>query len=301
MDRFTAMTVFVEVAGRGSLTAAADALDMSRAMATRYLAALEEWLGARLLHRTTRRLSLTPAGELALERCRRMLAIAEETKQALADDGVPHGQIRLTCSTSLGLSQMASAVADFVRRYPGTAVDLVLADRAMNLVEERVDIAIRIARTLEPGLIARRISVCRSVVCASPDYLARRGRPQRPEDLDTHDCLSHHYVGRSLWQFHKGGQTVGVAVHGPISANDATVLAQAVRAGAGIGLLPTYLVAPMLLGGELVALLPDYALDEMGIYGVYLSRRQMPLAVRVFLDFLAERFGEEPAWDSSLA
>lgn len=297
MDRVTAMTVFVEVAERGSLTAAAEALEMSRAMVTRYLSALEDWLGARVLHRTTRRISLTPAGELALERCRRMLEIGAEMVHGLGDDGVPHGQIRVTCSTSLGLSQMAAAVAEFVRRYPGVAIDVVLADRAMNLVEERVDIAIRIARSLEPGLIARRISVCRSVICASPDYLSRRGTPLRPEDLASHDCLSHHYVGRSLWQLHQGEQTTSVAVRGPISANDATLLAQTVRAGAGIGLLPTYLVAPMLRSGELIALFPEYALDEMGIYGVYLSRKQMPQAVRVFLDFLAQRFGEEPEWD----
>lgn len=301
MDRITAMTVFVEVAERGSLTAAADALDMSRAMATRYLAALEDWLGARVLHRTTRRLSLTPAGEVALERCRRMLAVGDELKTALTDaEGVPHGQLRLTCSTSLGLSHLAGAVADFVRRYPGAAIDVVLADRAVNLVEERIDVAIRISRSLEPGLIARRITVCRSLLCAAPAYLAARGRPQTPADLATHNCLTHHYVGKSLWSLHRDGQVSAVAVEGSISANDATLIAQAVRAGAGIGLLPTYLVAPMLLSGELTRVLPDYAPDEMGVFGVYLSRRQMPLIVRTFLDFLVERFGEEPEWDRAL-
>jgi len=195
---------------------------------------------------------------------------------------------------------MAEAIVDFVQRYRGVSVDVVLADRAMNLVEERIDVALRIAHVLEPGLIARRISVCRSAICASPDYLSRRGTPQRPEDLTTHACLSHHYVGRSTWSLHQRGQTVSVPVQGPISANDATLLAQMVRAGAGIGLLPTYLVAPMLRSGELVALLPNYTLDEMGIYGVYLSRRQMPLAVRLFLDFLAEQFGESPKWDQGL-
>ncbi len=296
----TAMTVFVEVAERGSLTSAADALDMSRAMVTRYLSALEEWLGARVLHRTTRRISLTPAGEQALEHCRRMLAIGQELQYSLDSDGMPHGQIRVTCSTSFGLSHLASAVVDFVHRYPGISIDVVLADRAMNLVEERVDVAIRIARALEPGLISRRISVCRSVICASPEYLVRRGTPREPQDLAAHACLSHHYVGRSLWQLYKDGQATSVAVKGPISGNDATLLAQAVREGAGIGFLPTYLVAPMLRSGELVAVLPDYTLDEMGIHGVYLSRKQMPLSVRMFLDFLVERFGEAPEWDRGM-
>ncbi len=299
MDRITAMKVFVEVAERGSLTASADALGMSRAMVTRYLSALEEWLGARVLHRTTRRVGLTPAGEQALEQCRRMLEIGEELQHSIGDDGVPHGQIRVTCSTSLGLSHLASAVSDFVRRYPKTTVDVVLADRAMNLVEERVDVAIRIARALEPGLISRRISVCRSVICASPDYLARRGTPRRPQDLAAHDCLTHHFVGRNQWQFHKDGQAINVAVKGPVSANDATLLAQAAREGVGIAQLPTYLVADLLRSGELIGLLRDYALDDMGIHGVYLSRRQMPLVVRVFLDFLAERFGDEPPWDQN--
>jgi DNA-binding transcriptional LysR family regulator len=302
MDRITAINVFVQVADRGSLTAAADALAMSRAMVSRYLAELETWLGARVLHRTTRRISLTPAGEVALARCRTILELGEDMRAALADpDDAPHGQIRITCSTSFGLSHMAGAVADYVARYPGTAVDMLLIDRAVNLVEERIDLAIRISSELDASLIARRLSVCRSVLCASPAYLAAHGKnPQRPEDLATHNCLTHYYVGRSLWHLQRDGETASVAVTGNISANEATVLLQAVRAHAGIAMLPTYLVAPLITAGELVIVLPDYTLDTMGIHGVYASRRQMPLIVRSFLDFLAARFGEEPEWDRSL-
>lgn len=301
MDRITAITVFVEVADRGSLTAAADALSMSRAMATRYLAELESWLGARLLHRTTRRLSLTAAGEAALARCRSILDLGADLRAALASpDAAPHGQIRITCSTSFGQSHLAAAVADYVRRYPGTAVDMLLIDRAVNLVEDRIDLAIRISNELDPGLIARRLSVCRSVLCAAPAYLAARGIPQRSEDLATHNCLTHHYVGRSLWSVERDGETSTVAVGGTISANDATALLQAVLAQAGIAMLPTYMVAPLLTSGELVVVLPDYTLKAMGIYGVYASRRQMPLIVRSFLDFLAARFGDEPEWDRAL-
>jgi DNA-binding transcriptional LysR family regulator len=301
MDRITAINVFVQVADRGSLTAAADALSMSRAMVSRYLAELEAWLGARVLHRTTRRISLTPAGEVALARCRAILELGEDMRAALADpDDAPHGQIRITCSTSFGLSHMAAAVADYVARYPGTAVDMLLVDRAVNLVEERIDLAIRISSELDASLIARRLSICRSVLCASPAYLAAQGNPQRPEDLATHNCLTHYYVGRSLWHLQRSGETASVAVSGNISANEATVLLQAVRAHAGIAMLPTYLVAPLITTGELVAVLPDYALDTMGIHGVYASRRQVPLIVRSFLDFLAARFGEEPEWDRLL-
>lgn len=298
MDRITAINVFVEVADRGSLTAAADAMSMSRAMVSRYLAELEDWLDARLLHRTTRRLSLTPAGEAALARCRTILDLGEDMRAALArPDAAPHGRIRITCSTSFGLSHMAAAVADYVARYPGTAVDMMLIDRAVNLVEERIDLAIRISGELDSGLIARRLSVCRSVLCASPAYLATHGVPQRPEDLATHNCLTHHYVGRNLWHLQRDGETASVAVSGNISANEATVLLQAVRANAGIAMLPTYLVAPLIATGQLVIVLPAHALDTMGIHGVYASRRQMPLVVRSFLDFLAARFGEDPEWD----
>jgi DNA-binding transcriptional LysR family regulator len=298
MDRFTAIRVFVEVADRGSLTAAAESLSLSRAMVSRYLAELERWLEARVFHRSTRRLSLTPAGEIALARCRAMLELGQDLHAALASpDAAPHGQIRITCSTSFGLSQMGAAVADYVARYPRTSVDMMLIDRSVNLVEERIDLAIRISSELDAGLIARRLSVCRSVLCATPTYLAARGVPAKPQDLESHNCLAHHYVGKSLWQFERHGERTIVAVTGNISANDATVLAQAVRAHAGIAMLPSYLVAPMIAAGELRVVLAEFSLDVMGIHGVYTSRRQMPLIVRSFLDFLAQRFGDEPEWD----
>ena len=298
MDRITALNVFVQAADRGSLTAAAEALSMSRAMVSRYLAELENWLGVRVFHRTTRRLSLTPAGEAALSRCRTILELGEDMRAALADpDDAPHGRIRITCSTSFGLSHLAAAVADYVARYPGTAVDMMLMDRAVNLVEERIDLAIRISGELDSGLIARKFSVCRSVLCASPAYLDTHGVPRHPEELTAHNCLTHHYVGRSLWHLERDSQTTQVAVSGNISANEATALLQAVNADAGIAMLPTYLVSPLIRSGQLVVVLPDYAVDTMGIYGVYTSRRQMPLIVRSFLDFLAARFGEEPEWD----
>src|SRR3990167_6380430 len=302
MDRITAISVFVEVADRGSLTAAADALDMSRAMVSRYLAELEAWIGPRLLHRPTRRVSLTPAGEAALSRCRAMLELGDDMRAALASpDALPHGRIRITCSTSFALSHMAAAVADYVARFPDTAVDMMVIDRAVNLVEERIDLAIRISNELDPALIARKLSVCRSVLCASPAYLQAHGVPQRPEDLANHNCLSHHYVGRSLWNLARDGDVISVAVNGNISANEATVLMEAVRANAGIAMLPTYQASPLLASGELIAVLPEYSLDVMGIYGVYASRRQMPLIVRSFLDFLADRFGDSPEWDRDLS
>ncbi|KAG1456796.1 hypothetical protein G6F57_015024 [Rhizopus arrhizus] len=233
MDRLTAMTVFVEVAERGSLTAAAEVLDMSRAMVSRYLAEVEGWLGARLLHRTTRRVSLTGPGEAALARFRQMLEIGEALQGELAsDDPEPHGTLRVTASVSFGQSHLARAVAGFVARHPAARIELLLVDRTVNLVEERVDLAVRIARQIDPSLIARRLATCRSVLCATPSYLQAHGTPTAPEHLAAHNCLTHHYVGKSLWQLHRDGRSLSVAVGGNISANEASLLLEAVRAGA---------------------------------------------------------------------
>jgi DNA-binding transcriptional LysR family regulator/2-polyprenyl-3-methyl-5-hydroxy-6-metoxy-1,4-benzoquinol methylase len=305
MDRLTAMTVFVEVAERGSLTAAAEVLDMSRAMVSRYLAEVEGWLGARLLHRTTRRISLTGPGEAALARFRQMLAIGEELQGELAsDDPEPHGTLRVTASVSFGQSHLARAVAGFVARHPAARIELLLVDRTVNLVEERVDLAVRIARQIDPSLIARRLATCRSVLCATPSYLQVRGTPTAPEHLAAHNCLTHHYVGKSLWQLHRDGRSLSVAVGGNISANEASLLLEAVRAGAGIAMLPTYQVAPLLRSGELIELLPEFSLDELGIHAVYASRRQQPAIMRRFLDLLGDCFASpafkdhnRAAWD----
>ncbi len=291
MDRMTAMNVFVEVVERGSLTAAAEALEMSRAMVTRYLAEVERWLGARLLHRTTRRISLTGPGEAALLRFRQILAIGDELHGELATDNPePHGLIRVTASVSFGQIHLAAAVADFVKRYPLTRVELLLVDRVVNLVEERVDIAVRISRAIDPALIARRLAPCRSVLCAAPSYLAERGAPTTADALAAHNCLTHHYVGKSVWHLQRDGRAIAVAVGGNISANEASLLLEAVRAGAGIAMLPTYQIAPLLRSGELIEVLPDYQVEGLGIHAVYASRRQLPTIMRSFLDFLVERF-----------
>jgi len=279
------------VVERGSLTAAAEALEMSRAMVTRYLAEVERWLGARLLHRTTRRISLTGPGEAALLRFRQMLAIGDELHGELATDNPePHGLIRVTASVSFGQIHLAAAVADFVKRYPLTRVELLLVDRVVNLVEERVDIAVRISRAIDPALIARRLAPCRSVLCAAPSYLAERGAPTTADALAAHNCLTHHYVGKSVWHLQRDGRAIAVAVGGNISANEASLLLEAVRAGAGIAMLPTYQIAPLLRSGELIEVLPDYQVEGLGIHAVYASRRQLPTIMRSFLDFLVERF-----------
>lgn len=298
MDRLMATRVFVEVVERGSQTAAAEALEMSRAMVSRYLGELEAWVGARLLHRTTRKLSLTCAGEQLLGQCREMLAMAEAMQSvSRTDQAAPRGTLRIACSQSLAQAWLVHALDEFIRRYPQVSVDLLVGSQAVNLVEARIDLALRITNQLDPNLIARPLAVCRSVVCATPAYLAKHGTPLRPEDLAQHNCLSYAYFGRSIWEFTRAGEPHAVAVSGNLSANESMVLLEAVLADTGISLQPRYSVSAQLRSGTLVQLLPDYEPQQLGIHALYGTRRQMPPALRALLDFLIERLADRPDWD----
>jgi DNA-binding transcriptional LysR family regulator len=299
MDRIRAMQVFVEVADRASLTEAGAALDMSRAMVSRYLESLETWLGARLLHRTTRRVSLTDAGAEALLRCRQVLDLTEDVQAAAgARTTSPSGRLRVTTSNSFAQAQLAQAVAEFLRRHPRAQVELVALERAVNLVEERIDLAIRITNQLDDTLVARRLATCRSAVCASPGYLAAHAVPATPEALRTHPCLTHSHMGRTEWRLHGQGQTVKVPVSGPLQSNEVAVTRQAALDGLGIALLPTYAISADIAQGRLVPLLPGYEPEPLGIHAVYLSRQHQPLLLRLMVEFLAERFQGDPApWD----
>ena len=300
MDRLTAMKVFAEVVSRGSFSAAAESLEMSRAMATRYVGELEQWLGTRLLQRSTRRISLTEAGEGCLQQCRRMLDLANELRDSTgARDSAPQGQLRVTASMSFGMAHLAPAMTEFLARYPGVTVDLLVVDRAVNLIEERIDLAVRIAAEVDPNPVARRIATWRSVGCAAPEYPARSGEPATPAELTGHNRLTYSNFGKGQWRFlPKGdGEEVSVPVGGNFSANEATVLTQAILSGAGIALHPTYLAGPLIQQGRLRALLSDWSPPELGIWGGYVSRRHVPAALRALLDFLVDRFGGVPYWD----
>ncbi|MCD8522256.1 MAG: LysR family transcriptional regulator [Saccharospirillaceae bacterium] len=293
MDRLTALQVFVAVVERGSLSAAAEQLDMSRAMVSRYLAELESWMGARLLHRTTRRQSLTSTGEEALQRARGMLALGDEMSQLANHEGeAPRGQLRITCSYSLAHAVLMDAVHEYLARWPGTAIEILLLDRTVNLVEERIDLALRITNDLDPNLVARRLGVCRSVVCASPEYLQQHGTPLRVADLAHHNCLTYAYFGKSLWQFQGPDGPESVAVSGNLSANLSNLLLQNALLGGGVSLQPLWSVADHLKRGELVALLSDFEPIQLSIYAVYATRKQMSPLLRSFLDFLVTRLND---------
>ncbi|CAN7341935.1 LysR family transcriptional regulator [Acidovorax sp. LjRoot118] len=296
MDRLTAMRVFVEVATSGSFSATADRLDMSRAMVTRYVGEMEQWLQARLLQRTTRSVTLTDAGEACLRRCQQMLALAQDIEEetTATGEGELRGQLRLTCSVSFAYAQLGAAITDFLALHPLLKIDLDASEGALNLVERRIDLAIRISSGPDPMLIARPLARCDSVLVASPAYLARHGVPALPADLERHRCLSYANFGKSVWELARGGETARVAVSSHFSANEATTLLRAALAGGGIALQPTYLANPHIASGELAAVLPEWGLPVMAINALYTSRRHQSPAVRALLNFLVERFKGAP-------
>lgn len=302
MDRLTALQVFAEVAACGSFTAAADRLDMSRPMVTRYVSELEQWLGSRLLQRTTRRVTLTDAGEQCLRRGEQMIALMQDVEAETATQGgALRGQLRVTSSSSFATSHLASAVVDFLALHAQLKIDLRISETAVNLVEERIDLAIRISAEPDPLLIARPLARCDSALVASPTYLATHGTPQMPSELTQHVCLSHANFGKSVWHFMRRDETLPIGVASRYSANDATILLHAALAGGGVALLPTYLVNAYVRDGALTAVLTDWQLPAMTIYALYPSRRHLSPAVRALLDFLVDRFSTAPWLDGQLA
>jgi len=305
LDRLTGLEVFAKVAAAGSLSAAARALGMSQTMVTKHIAALEARLGAKLFHRTTRRLSITEAGRGYLESSERILAEIEAADAAVAADRVePKGMLRINAPVSFGTRQIAPLLAEFAARYPRTTVELGLNDRLVDLAEEGWDLAIRIGNLSDSSLIARRIAPCRIVVCAAPSYLEARGIPQTVSSLAAHNCLGYTLSLRTpvdRWVFGARGE-VGVRVSGNLRANNGDALLAAALAGQGIIHQPSFIVADDLGAGRLVALTLDQPNVELGgIYAVYLPDRHPPAKVRAFIDFIASRFAPEPPWDRALA
>ncbi|RRD01801.1 LysR family transcriptional regulator [Amphritea balenae] len=289
MDRITAANVYVAIVERGSLTAAAESLDMSRSMVTRYLAEIEDWAGARLLHRSTRRLSLTPAGEQVQKYCRQLLSIAEQLSNSFDIEEAPlQGRLRISCPPSLGQDILIPVFKTYLERYPGVDIDLHVSNQAVNLIEERIDLAIRITNELDPNLIARKLGECASVVCTAPDYLDRVGTPSQLEDLTELNCMTYSRFGKSLWLFDHQEGVSSIPVSGNLTANDPSALLQAALDGIGISMQPEYSVLAHIEAGRLVRLLPDYQPQVLGIYGLYSSRQHMSKALRAMIDMLVE-------------
>jgi len=299
MDRLQSLMAFARVVEAGSFARAADRLDMSVSAISRQVSDLEAHLGARLLNRTTRRLSLTESGQAFYERCVQLLADLEEAEEAVSAEAiVPRGTLRLTSSISFGAGYLASAIAEFQRRHPQLRFDIELSDRAVDLVDERIDLAIRIGSMGSQALIGRRIGTAQMVCCAAPAYLARHAAPRTPADLASHACLTYEYSAEgNLWRFTDAADRVHeVKVTGLAHANNGAMLASLAVAGVGITLEPDFIVAPDVRAGRLVRLLRGYAPPAIGINAAYPSRRHLSAKVRAFIDFLVERFERDPQW-----
>ncbi|MBO2645795.1 MULTISPECIES: LysR family transcriptional regulator [Shewanella] len=291
MDRLTAAEVFVDLAASGSFTATAERLEMSRAMVTRHIKALEDWLGARLLNRTTRSVTLTDAGNQCLTYCRQLLSTREALEISLSERRRQlTGKLRISSSMSFAHARLAASLAQFIRLNPGVEIELDVSDRAVDLVAERVDLVIRIASSPDPLLIGKPLIKVNSQLVASPEYLKQYSAPQHPRDLRQHLCLGYRHFNRNLWHLSKGEQNESVAVNCQLVANEATVLLRAAQAGSGIAQLPDYLLAEALKDGSLQRLLPDWTPRVMTAYALYSSREHMPVALRALIDHLSQAF-----------
>jgi DNA-binding transcriptional LysR family regulator len=272
---------------------------MSTSAVSRRVAELEAHLDARLLHRTTRRLSLTESGQVFHERCVQLLAdLAEAEETVTAAALVPRGTLRLTSSITFGVRHLAPAIADFAAQYPQVGFDVELSDRAVDIVDEGLDLAVRIGSIGSQALIGRRIAATQLVLCAAPAYLQRHGWPAQPADLAQHNCLTYEYLAvKNVWRFRDPqGHEHSVRIGGHAHANNGRFLAALALAGMGIVLEPDFIVAPELRAGRLAAVLPGYTPPASEIYAAYPSRRHLSAKVRVFVEFLAQRFARNPEW-----
>lgn len=300
MDRLTSLGVFVAAVEEGSLAAAARRFGLSAAMAGKHVSAIESELNARLLHRTTRRLSLTDTGQTYYERCKRILEAFDEAKREASDSqGAARGVLRIAAPVTFGAMHLGEVVARYMEDHPNVNVEVQLGDRYVDLIDAGVDVAIRIGRLEDQGLATRRLAPCRMVVCASPAYLERHGTPRKPDDLLGAQRLAFsEAVSAGDWTLRDRKNHAHV-IDGPcrMTANNTQMLLAAAVAGAGIVYGPTFVFGAHIRRGELVELLPDYRPADLTIQAVYPSTRHIPLKVRLFIDYLAETFSDEPPWD----
>ena len=288
MDRLDAMQLFVRVAELGSFAAVAQQMGVARSVVTRQIAGLEAHLGVKLMARSTRRLSLTSAGTAYLEKCRVILNLVETAETDVAEERVsPRGNIRIALPLSFGLKRVAPLLLDFAARYPEVSLDMDYSDRRMNLIEEGIDLSIRITRQLAAGDVARKIGVSQMKVVAAPAYLARHGRPQKPGELTHHEYLGYTLAGSGAPSFIVDGQPLAVSVRSRITASNGEVLIEAAVRGMGITCHPDFIVDDYIASGQVEQILNDYPMQELGIYALLPSNRHVPHRVRVLMDFLA--------------
>lgn len=290
IDVLKAMQAFVAVVESGNFVSAAEQLDTSTAAMSRQVSGLETHLGARLLNRTTRRLSLTDAGQEYFSRAQSILSDLEEAEGVVGQEVVqPRGQLRISAPLSYGIQELAHILPEFQTKYPDLRLDIDLSDRVVDLANDGIDIALRISRELTGQVVARKIKEVPMIICASPDYLKQRGQPQNPEEIALHDTLSYTYLSTGdnwLLTCESTGKEVSVRIHPHVHATNGDFLTTLALAGQGIMIQPEFIVRKALAEGSLVRILPDWHLGTFHLYAVYLSRKYLPAKVRAFIDFL---------------
>ncbi|ALP62938.1 LysR family transcriptional regulator [Paraburkholderia caribensis] len=294
------VALFVRAALLANVSAAGREFGLSPAVASARIASLERLLGARLLHRTTRRVSLTQEGEVFMTRAETLLDAAAAARASVGrGQAEPQGRLRVSMPSSFGRQHVSPVITQFLRRYPGVSVDLRLTDTIVDLVDAGVDVGIRLGALKDSTLIARRLAANRRVICCAPSYLARHGAPHHPSDLAQHECVI--LADQRDWSFVTPAGPLTVRVGGRLATDNGEVIRDALLAGFGIALKSTWDVAPYLRSGELVTVLDAYPLGEtVAIWAVYPSRAFVPPKTVAFIDFLAAHFGDPPYWDIEL-
>ncbi len=299
MDKLVSMKVFSRVAKLGSFSAAAEDLGISKAMASKHITALEGTLDVRLLNRTTRKISLTEVGAAYRERVKHILAEIEETELSVSQlNTEPKGTLKMMAPSSFGAFHLSRAAADFMDEYPDINVELILSDREADLAEEGLDLSFSVGELGDSSLIARKVASARMVVCASPEYLEKHGEPKTPDDLTKHSCLL--FTPRfpwTEWVFSQNGEEHKVKVSGCLKSNVGDTLRVGAIKGLGLIQQPTYMVGQDIKLGRLKVVLEEYEPAERPINVMYLHRRHLSAKVRVFVDFLIQRFQPIPYWD----
>ena len=299
MDRFLEMQTFNAVVDAGSFVKAAEALHMSKAAVSRYVVDIETRLGVRLLHRTTRRLSLTEEGQVFYGRSKEILAdLAEAEDEITSRSDAASGLLRINAPFTFGILHLAPLWGAFMALHPKVTLDVTLADRLVDLVDEGYDVAIRIATLESSTLVSKRLATTRMVLCASPKYLARRGTPQHPSELARHSVISYSYWStKDEWRFEGPKGPVSIKTDPCMHTNSGDTCRAAALADQGVILQPTFLVDKNLADGSLIELMPQYRSLELGIYAVYPTRKHVSTKVRALIEFLAAHFaGQKSLW-----
>ncbi|HEX9881055.1 MAG TPA: LysR family transcriptional regulator [Hyphomicrobium sp.] len=300
MDKLDAMNAFAKVVAAGSYAEAARRLGLTRSAVSKAVMELEQILGARLLDRTTRRVTPTEAGRAYYDRCVAILAAVEETEIQISRlHDAPRGVLKINAPMSFGTRYLGSAVADFMARYRELKIELILNDRVIDPLEEGVDVTVRIGVLTDSSLIARRLAPARLVLAAAPAYLEQHGTPRAPEDLASHRCLTYgHMAATQRWVLQRNGEPISVPVESVLCSNNGDVLRAAALDGNGIVNLPTFLIGPDIAAGRLEVMLSDMPPAALGIYALYAPNRYLAAKTRVFIDFLVGCFGDAPEWDA---